>query len=59
MLLFSSIDKQNWSRDLLFSSFRKGFIAFECRLIALAFTRLNDVIFLIFKEQAKDSRIVR
>ena len=59
MLLSSSIQMQKRNRDLFFSSFRKGFMEFECRLIALDFKSLNNVALFTFMEQAKEARVVR
>ena len=50
---------QKRNRDLLFSSFRKGFLEFECHLIALDFKSLNNVALFAFMEQAKEARVVR
>ena len=50
---------QKCNRDILFSSFRKGFMEFECRLIAPDFKSLNNVALFVFIEQAKEARVVR
>ena len=50
---------QKRNRDLLFSSFRKGFMEFECCLIAPDFRSLNNVALFVFMEQAKEARVVR
>ena len=50
---------QKHNRDLLFSSFRKGFIEFECRLIAPDFKSLNNVVMFVFMELAKEAKVVR
>ena len=58
MLLSSSIEMKKRNLDLLFSSFRKGFMEFECHLIAPDFKSLNNVALFMFMEQAKEARVV-
>lgn len=47
-LVPSNIDIQNCNLDHLFSSFKKGFIAFECLHITTDFRYLCKVLLLIY-----------
>ena len=58
MLLLSSSNMQNCNQDLLYSSFKKGFIAFEWHLITLDFKRQNNDVLFEFNEYAKDLVVV-
>lgn len=58
-LFGSSIETQNWSLALLFSSDKHGFSALECGLVVLSLIRRWSVDLLTFKASDKERMLVR
>ena len=58
MVWLSGLDKQNRKRDFMFSSFKKGLIAFECRRIIPFLWNLMSDVLLISNACDRDLKVV-